>query len=80
MPCPVAGLSCPVFSSLPPRGQTDTHGFKAFNRQKQVLAKSYTVGIKYLDILVLSGPRSLVLKKNSFFGQAGYSEGAKVIS
>ena len=29
-------LSCPVFSSLPPRGHTDTPGFKAFNKQRQI--------------------------------------------
>lgn len=79
--CTVADLSCPVFSSLLPRGQTDTHGFKAFNMQKQVLAKSYIVGIKYLDKLVPCGPSSQVLKKDFvFFGQAGYSKGSKVIS
>lgn len=62
MPCPVADLSCPVFALCLLEVKL-IHGFKAFNRQKQVLAKSSTVGIKYLDILVLSGPRSLVLKK-----------------
>lgn len=73
--CTVADLSYPVFSSLLPRGQTDTHGFKAFNMQKQVLAKSYIVDIKYLDKLVPCGPSSQVLKKKFFFWSSRIFQG-----
>ena len=48
--------------------------------QKQVLAKSYIVGIEYLDKLVQCGPSSQVLNFFFFFCQAGYSKDSKVIS